>query len=214
MVVSQEDKMPDFEIENNSSGIVVGIDEAGRGPWAGPVVAGAVVFLDRNLHPELLSGLDDSKKISSKKREKLYKLLFEEEKKGNLAIGIGEATVAEIDEINILQATFLAMQRATIKLSIKPSLAIIDGNQNPKNFPCQTRSVIKGDGKSLSISAASIIAKVYRDKLMSELAVEYPYYAFKKNAGYGTPEHVEGLKKHGIISEHRKSYKPIQKYCK
>lgn len=206
--------MPNFEIENSLSGLIAGIDEAGRGPWAGPVVAGAVVFLDRNLHQELLNGLDDSKKLSSKKREKLYNLLFEEEKKGKLIIGVGEASAAEIDEINILQATFLAMQRATEKLSIKPNMAIIDGNQNPKKFPCRTQTVIKGDGKSLSISAASIVAKVYRDKLMAELAVKYPYYAFEKNAGYGTALHIEGLEKHGIISEHRKSYKPIQKYYK
>lgn len=206
--------MPNFEIENSLSGIVAGIDEAGRGPWAGPVVAGAVVFLDKNLHPELLNGLDDSKKLSAKNREKLYNLLFEEEKNGKLVIGIGEASAAEIDEMNILQATFLAMQRATEKLSVTFDLAIIDGNQKPKNFPCQTKTVIKGDGKSLSISAASIVAKVYRDKLMAELALKYPYYAFEKNAGYGTALHIEGLQKYGIISEHRKSYKPIQKYCK
>ncbi len=206
--------MPDFEIENSLSGFVAGIDEAGRGPWAGPVVAGAVVFLDKNLHLELLQGLDDSKKLSAKKREKLYNVLFEEEKNGKLAIGVGEATASEIDEINILQATFLAMQRAVNKLPVKPDLAIIDGNQNPKKFLCPTKTVIKGDGKSLSISAASIVAKVYRDRLMAELAIKYPYYAFEKNAGYGTAKHIEGLKKYGIVAEHRKSYKPIQLYCK
>lgn len=202
--------MPDFEIEDSLNGLVAGIDEAGRGPWAGPVVAGAVVFFNRNIEKALLDGLDDSKKLSAKKREALYQLLFEEEKKGNIAIGIGEASCKEIDENNILQATFLAMRRATEALNIKPTIAIIDGNQNPKNFPCPSKTVIKGDARSLSISAASIIAKVYRDRLMHELAKKYPYYAFEKNAGYGTAAHIAGLKEHGICPEHRCSYKPIQ----
>ncbi len=202
--------MPDFAIENSLNKLTAGIDEAGRGPWAGPVVAGAVVFLDRAVEKTLLDGLDDSKKLSAKKREMLYQLLFEEEKKGKLAIGIGEASCKEIDDINILQATFLAMRRAVEALKIKPEMAIIDGNQNPKNFPCPSKTVIKGDARSLSISAASIVAKVYRDRLMTELAKKYPHYAFEKNAGYGTAAHISGLKEHGICPEHRCSYKPIQ----
>lgn len=203
--------MPDFEIENTLNGRIAGIDEAGRGPWAGPVVAGAVVILDRNIEKSLLEELDDSKKLTAKKREKLYQTLFEEEAKGRIAIGIGEASAREIDEMNILQATFLAMKRAAQALKIKPDAAIIDGNQNPKNFPVQTKTVIKGDAKSYSISAASIVAKVYRDRLMSDLAKKYPFYGFEKNAGYGTAAHIKGLNEHGICAEHRCSYKPIKK---
>lgn len=204
--------MPDFEIENSLNKIVAGIDEAGRGPWAGPVVAGAVVVLDKNLEKDLLKGLDDSKKLSAKKREQLYAKLWEEEKKGKVAIGIGEASCQEIDELNILQATFLAMKRAATALKVKPEIAIIDGNQNPKNFPCPSRTVIKGDAKSMSISAASIVAKVYRDRLMGELAQKYPFYAFEKNAGYGTAAHIAGLKAYGVTPQHRKSYKPVKAF--
>ena len=116
----------------------------------------------------------------------------------------------EIDELNILQATFVAMKRAFAALGVKPQIALIDGNQKPKDFPCPTQTVVKGDARSLSIAAASIVAKVYRDRLMADLAQKYPYYGFEKNAGYGTKAHIEGLKLHGIIPEHRKSYRPIQ----
>lgn len=202
--------MPDFKFEDKLGSMVAGIDEAGRGPWAGPVVAGAVIFLDRDVNTALLEGLDDSKKLTAKKREYLYNLLFEEQKKGKLAIGIGEASCREIDEMNILQATFLAMRRACDALGTNPKAALIDGNQKPKNFPCPVQTVIKGDALSFSISAASIVAKVYRDRLMADLALRYPYYAFEKNAGYGTAAHIAGLKEHGICPEHRCSYKPIQ----
>ena len=168
--------MPDFEIESSINKTVAGIDEAGRGPWAGPVVAGAVIIKDRHLDAFLLEGLDDSKKLSAKKREALYEKLFE----------------------------------AVEALREQPEAAIIDGNQNPKGFVCPSRTVVKGDAKSMSISAASIVAKVYRDRLMAELALKYPFYAFEKNAGYGTKAHIEGLKQYGITPEHRKSYRPIQ----
>lgn len=202
--------MPDFKYEDNLGILAAGIDEAGRGPWAGPVVAGAVVFVDRNVNKALLDGLDDSKKLSAKKREALYEMLLEEQKKGKLAIGIGEAGCKEIDEMNILQATFLAMRRAYDALGCNPRAALIDGNQKPKNFPCEVQTVIKGDALSFSISAASIIAKVYRDRLMKGLAQQYPWYAFEKNAGYGTTAHIAGLREHGVCPEHRRSYKPIQ----
>ena len=202
--------MPDIMFEDKLGPMVAGIDEAGRGPWAGPVVAGAVIFLNRDVDTALLEGLDDSKKLTAKKREYLYGLLFEEQKKGKLAIGIGEASCREIDEMNILQATFLAMRRAYDALGANPKAALIDGNQKPKNFPCPVQTVIKGDALSFSISAASIVAKVYRDRLMADLASRYPYYAFEKNAGYGTAAHIAGLKEHGICPEHRCSYKPIQ----
>ena len=197
-------------IEDEFSGMVVGIDEAGRGPWAGPVVAGAVIIKDRNLPPLLLQGLDDSKKLSATKRKKLYEALFMAQEDGKLLIGIGEASAKEIDEFNILQATFLAMKRALDKLDVNPDIALIDGNQTPKNFPCQCKSIIKGDARSMSIAAASIAAKVYRDNLMGELAKKYPHYGFEKNAGYGTSLHQKGLAEHGICKEHRQSYKPIK----
>ena len=202
--------MPNFDIENTYTETVAGIDEAGRGPWAGPVVAGAVVILDKNISQFLLDNLDDSKKLSPKKRELLYKELFSEQEKGHLCIGIGEASCQEIDDKNILQATFLAMRRATEKLKIPPQFAIIDGNCTPTDFVCPTRAIVKGDSKSFSISAASIVAKVYRDKKMQKLAEKYPYYGFEKNVGYGTATHIAALKKYGVTPEHRKSYKPIK----
>lgn len=203
--------MPDFEFENQHNVPVVGIDEAGRGPWAGPVVAGAVVITDKNLGDFLLSGLNDSKKLTSKKREALYEALFAAEQEGKLSIGIGQASAAEIDEKNILQATFLAMNRAVESLKLKPGFALVDGNQVPRGLCCPCQTVVKGDARCYSIAAASIAAKVYRDRLMAELAKQYPYYGFEKNAGYGTAVHIAGLKEYGIIEgQHRKSYRPIQ----
>ena len=201
--------MPDWNEENKYTGTIVGIDEAGRGPWAGPVVAGAVVFLNRDIDSELLLSLNDSKKLSAKKREHLYELILEESKKGNLCYGIGVSSAQEIDEINILQATFNAMRRAVEQLSVTPDVALIDGNQTPKPFSCNVKTIIKGDSISMSISAASIVAKVFRDNMMKDLAKKYPYYGFEKNAGYGTKAHIDGLKKYGVIDEHRKSYKPV-----
>lgn len=203
--------MPSFEFESKFDGLVAGVDEAGRGPWAGPVVAGAVVFLSKEVDRFLLDNLDDSKKLSAKKREILYEKLFEAQDKGQLLIGIGQATAAEIDEFNILQATFMAMKRAVGVLEKTPQYAIVDGNQKPKGLPCESMTLVKGDARSYSVAAASIVAKVFRDRLMGDLAKQYPYYGFERNAGYGTKAHVEGLHKYGIISGiHRKSYRPIQ----
>ena len=203
--------MPDFEFESQHNVLVVGIDEAGRGPWAGPVVAGAVIVLDKNLGDFLLSGLNDSKKLTAKKRESLYEALFAAEQEGKLSIGIGQASATEIDEKNILQATFLAMNRAVAALVTRPQFALVDGNQVPKGLACPCQTVVKGDARCYSIAAASIVAKVYRDRLMTNLAKQYPYYGFEKNAGYGTAAHIAGLKTHGIIEgQHRKSYRPIQ----
>ena len=156
----------------------------------------------------------NTKKSSAKKRELLYEKLREEEKNGRLFIGIGQASAEEIDRCNILQATFAAMKRAVEALKEKPEFAIIDGNQTPKDFPCRTQTVVKGDARCMSIAAASIAAKVYRDRLMRELAQKYPYYAFEKNAGYGTKAHIDGLKRHGVTPEHRKSYRPIQEFLR
>ena len=206
--------MPDFELENEVDGIVAGVDEAGCGPWVGPVVAGCVVFLNRDVDRKLLENLDDSKKLSKKKREMLYDLLVKEANCGHLKIGIGEASAKEIDEINILNASFLAMRRAIVAANVAPKLVLVDGNRLPKEPQYPARSVIKGDAKSYSISAASILAKVYRDRLMEKMAERYPYYGFEKNAGYGTKAHVEGLKKYGVTPEHRRSYAPIKAFLK
>lgn len=178
--------------------LVCGIDEAGRGPLAGPVYAAAVI-LPLGLQIE---GLNDSKKISEKKREHLFDVICE--KAVDYSIGI--ATEQEIDEINILNATFLAMHRAVEGLKTKPDYALIDGNQHP-NIPFVTEeTVVKGDGKSMSIAAASILAKVSRDRFMLEKAEEYPQYQFEKHKGYGTKLHYEMLKEYGPSQIHRMSF--------
>lgn len=193
--------MANFFIEDNYTGIIAGVDEAGRGPWAGPVVAGAVI-LDRDNVPE---GIDDSKKLKEQKREELFEQIM------NVAmVGIGIVSVEEIDQMNILQATMLAMQKAVDNLPVKPNIALIDGNKTP-NLSCDAHAIIKGDSKSLSIAAGAIIAKVTRDRIMKELAIQFPDYAWEKNSGYGTKLHQEALAKYGVTSHHRKSFKPIAK---
>jgi ribonuclease HII len=193
--------LPNFFLEDQFHGkIVAGIDEAGRGPWAGPVVAAAVILNRDNLP----IGINDSKKLSIKKRDELFNNIQ------NLAqIGIGIASVEEIDTLNILQATMLAMQRAVKNLPAMPNVALVDGNKAPL-LPCETQAIIQGDSKSLSIAAASIIAKVTRDRIMEELAVEYNMYGWERNAGYGTKDHIKGLEEYGVSKYHRKSYAPIK----
>jgi len=197
--------MPDFSIEDSFAGkLIAGVDEAGRGPWAGPVVAGAVI-IDRDLiSDELILGLDDSKKLKPKMRESLFELLHQ-----CAVIGVGIADVAEIDEKNILQATMLAMGRAVKNLNVPPTVALIDGNRPPK-LDCRAQCVVRGDGISLSIAAASIVAKVTRDHIMAGLAQKYPGYGWETNQGYGTKAHREGLQKLGISKHHRKSFAPIR----
>ncbi|MTI09234.1 ribonuclease HII [Curvivirga aplysinae] len=199
--------MPDFSLEQafqkEGYQLVAGVDEVGRGPWAGPVVTCAVIIDQETFPKELFDQLDDSKKLSEKKREALYVQLQE-----HVIFAYGEASVDEIDELNILQATFLAMRRAVQGLSQQPDAVLVDGNKDPiLGLPTQT--VVKGDGKSLSISAASILAKVKRDHLMKSLAEDYPHYAWEKNAGYGTKAHQNGLAENGVTPHHRKSFKPI-----
>lgn len=197
--------MPDFTLENQYQSPVAGVDEVGRGPWAGPVVVAACI-LPHDFPQEILAQLQDSKKLSMQKRNKLAPLIQQ------FAIcAIGQATVDEIDEINILQATFLAMQRAIFALKIIPNHILVDGNHQIKNLNIAQTAVVKGDDRSVSIAAASIIAKVHRDALMVQLAQEFPYYAWEKNAGYGTKAHQEGLAKFGVTRHHRKSFKPISK---
>jgi len=206
--------MPDFLLEDEAAGLAAGVDEAGRGPWVGPVVAGCAVFLSRDVDGLLLSELNDSKKLSKKKREMLYDLLMKEKDKGTMLLGIGEASAKEIDEINILNASFLAMKRAVAASGAKPALVLVDGNRLCSDFDFKARAVVKGDAKSYSIAAASILAKVYRDRLMEKMAEVYPGYGFEKNAGYGTKAHIEGLKQFGVTPEHRRSYAPIKEFLK
>ncbi len=196
--------MPDFSLEREAGGIVAGIDEAGRGPWAGPVVAAAVVLDAAALPAALAARIDDSKKLGGAARRAIAAEL------GACAqIGIGAAARAEIDDINILAATMLAMRRAVEALALVPDLALIDGNRTPA-LPCPARAVVRGDGKSLSIAAASIIAKVTRDLIMTRLAARYPGFGWERNAGYGTAEHRAALNRHGVTPHHRRSFAPIR----
>lgn len=181
--------------------LICGVDEAGRGPLAGSVVAAAVI-----LNPEKpIAGLADSKKLSAGARERLAPLIREHA----LAWAIGEATAAEIDEINILQATFLAMRRAVAGLRIVPAHALIDGNRVPAGLPCSAEAIVKGDAKEPAISAASILAKTYRDAQLLELDRLYPQYGFARHMGYPTAAHLEALQLHGPSPVHRRSFGPV-----
>lgn len=201
--------MPDFELESSFDGLVAGVDEAGCGPWAGPVVAGAVLFNTYDLPEELTKILNDSKKLSIKKREHIFALLNELD--GDLChIGVGQASVAEVDKINIRQAAILAMKRAVESLLIFPNLVLADGIVRP-NLNCEIKTVKQGDSKSFSIAAGSVVAKVTRDKIMHRLANEFPQYAWESNSGYGTKSHQEALAIHGVTPHHRKSFAPIAK---
>jgi ribonuclease HII len=179
---------------------VCGVDEAGRGPLAGPVVAAAVI-LQKGRIPK---GLNDSKQLSEDDRESLYPQIMAMA----VAVGVGEASVGEIDLVNIRQATHLAMARAVRSLSIPASFALVDGN-DPPALPCRCDTLVGGDGRSLSIAAASIIAKVTRDRMMVALHQEHPGYNWRSNKGYGTPDHYRGLKAHGVTVHHRRSFSPI-----
>ena len=201
--------MPDFGLEDQARreghAVIAGVDEAGRGPWAGPVVAGAVILDLVNLSSELRRGLDDSKKLKPQRREDLLARLEREAR-----IGVGQADVSEIDSLNILQATLLAMARAVRDLGVTPDMALVDGNREPA-LDCPVRCVVRGDGQSLSIAAASIAAKVTRDRIMAGLAETFPGYGWERNAGYGTREHQMALHRLGVTPEHRMSYAPIKK---
>ncbi len=194
--------MPDysFEISAKEKGynIVCGVDEAGRGPLAGPVCAAAVILPEDTV----IEGLDDSKKLTEKKREALFDVIKEKA----VAYGIAFATVDEIEEFNILGATYIAMCRAIEQLSIKPDYVLIDGNRYPPMLCVEGETVVKGDSKSMSIAAASILAKVTRDRLLIEYAEKYPQYSFEKHKGYGTKIHIEAIKKYGVTEIHRPSF--------
>ncbi|WP_285164809.1 ribonuclease HII [Shewanella goraebulensis] len=188
------------QVEYISRGVVAGVDEVGRGPLVGDVVTAAVILDPSNP----ITGLNDSKKLTEKRREALYIEIIDKA----LAISVGRASPTEIDKINILHATMLAMQRAVSGLSIQPERVLVDGNRSP-DFGIQSHAIIKGDGLVAAISAASIIAKVTRDREMAELDARYPQYGFANHKGYPTKAHFEALETHGVLDEHRKSFKPV-----
>ena len=194
---------PDLTAEvafGGNGATICGVDEAGRGPWAGPVVAAAVV-LDRGCIPP---GLDDSKKLTPRRRAALFDAI-----RAAASVGVGIASVEEIDALNILRANDLAMLRAIGALDPAPGAALIDGNRVPPGLPCPGRALVGGDGRSLSIAAASIVAKVTRDRIMAELARTHPGYGWERNMGYGTPQHRAGLIRLGVTPHHRRSFRPI-----
>lgn len=202
--MSKNQSKPDFDLEfkliNHGINKVAGVDEVGRGPLAGPVVAAAVI-LDPNHIPK---GLDDSKKLSKKRREELFYSIVE-----MASYSVGTASVKEIDELNILYASHLAMIRAIKGLSIKPGYILIDGNMVPKDLDIPALPVVKGDNKSVSIAAASIVAKVSRDKMMVDLGQHFTGYGWEKNAGYPTKAHILAIKTLGVTPHHRVSFRPI-----
>lgn len=200
--IHEYEQMLEYERRYNGK-VVCGIDEVGRGPLAGPVIACAVILNDGHHY----IGLNDSKQLSKHKRASLYDALTQ-----SVTYAIGAASVEEIDKFNIYEATKLAMHRAIDKLPVKPDVLLIDAMN--LNTGLIEESIIKGDAKSVSIAAASVIAKVYRDHLMEEIHEEFPYYDFNRNAGYGTKRHLDGLMQYGITEHHRKSFEPIKSMIK
>lgn len=191
---------PGLSLESGHAGLVAGVDEAGRGPLAGPVVAAAVILPPRG-RPR---GIHDSKQLTARQREALFARIC-----GCSQVGVGVSGVEEIDRLNILGATKLAMRRAVEALPVPPDVALVDGNQPPA-LPCRTITVVGGDALSLSIAAASIVAKVTRDRIMRQLALEHPGYGWERNAGYGTPGHYRGLAALGVTAHHRRSFAPVK----
>ncbi len=199
---------PSLAIEDNHAAPVCGIDEAGRGPLAGPVVAACVFLTPQARQSNLVTQIHDSKKLSAARRSVLFEFICRD-----AAFGIGKASPEEIDTLNIHHATLLAMRRAWFQMKqnfdVRPLTALIDGKFAPELTGCTCQTIIKGDSLSLSIAAASIIAKVTRDRIMEELDATHPAYGWTRNAGYGTPEHLEALKKHGPTPYHRRSFAPV-----
>lgn len=197
-----------FKLEKKLDSPVCGLDEAGRGPLAGPVVA-ACVYVSKDVRRKRFwAEVNDSKKLNGTQREKLFVAITE-----HCHYGVAQASVAEIDTINILHASMLAMRRSYALMvanhGARPGIALVDGNFAPK-LPCEIQTVIQGDAISLSIAAASILAKVTRDRLMQELCAQYPGYGWSTNAGYGTKAHLEGLKINGVTPHHRRSFSPVR----
>jgi ribonuclease HII len=201
--------MPDFTFERRCKGLVCGVDEAGRGPLAGPVVAAAVVLDLRRFPKALRDGLDDSKMLTIEQREICYRALRRCAVRGAARIGIGAASAREIDRINILRAALLAMARAVAVLEVDPDVALVDGNIAPP-IACAVQTVIKGDSLSFSIAAASVVAKVTRDRIMRGLAPRYPGYGWETNVGYATEAHGRAIRRLGITRHHRLSFAPVR----
>jgi len=201
--------MPSLRFEREAGGRVAGIDEAGRGPLAGPVVAAAVIFDGNALPRALARAIDDSKKLTAEARTELAAKLWALHAAGRAWIAVGAASAPVIDRINILQATFLAMRRAVDRLPAPPGFALVDGNRLPA-LPCAARAVVDGDALCLSIAAASIIAKVARDRAMTRLAQRYPRYGWDSNAGYPTAHHLAALAAHGPSPHHRTTFGPLR----
>ena len=201
--------MPNFAIERRCTGIVCGIDEVGRGPLAGPVVAAAVILDQKRFPRSLRERLDDSKVLTIDEREACWKALGRCVERGAAHIAVGAASVREIDTINILRAALLAMARAVAALRVSPEIALVDGNMPPP-LGCAVKTVIGGDGLSFSIAAASVVAKVTRDRLMRALAPRYPGYGWETNVGYATREHGEAIARLGPTPHHRRSFAPVR----
>ena len=204
--------MPDFHLEKSLKQPVIGVDEVGRGPLAGPVVSCACVFFDYSLPKEELKKINDSKKLLPKKRLKALQLILKMKKENKLDFRIGLASVEEIDKLNILHATLLSMKRAVQKLKFIQGTIIVDGNNKFKVGKLLCKNFIKGDQISISIAAASIIAKVHRDRYMAKIGRDYPSFNWHANAGYGTAEHQHQIKIRGITQHHRKSFEPIKTF--
>jgi ribonuclease HII len=202
-------RMPNFAIERRHAGIVCGIDEAGRGPLAGPVVAAAVILDQKRFPRSLRERLDDSKLLAIEEREACWRALGRCAVRGAAQIGIGAASVREIDAINILRASLLAMARAVAALKVSPEIAIVDGNIPPP-LACPVETIVGGDGLSFSIAAASVVAKVTRDRLMRALAKHYPGYGWETNVGYATRKHGEAIVRLGPTAHHRRSFAPVR----
>jgi ribonuclease HII len=196
--------IPDFSLEaaahTSGARIVAGIDEVGRGPLCGPVTAAAVILDPARIPP----GIADSKALSASRRDQIFDQIM-----ACAHVSVAHASVEEIDALNILQASFLAMRRAVAGLSLTPDHLLIDGNRLPRDLPCQAEAVVKGDARSLSIAAASIVAKVTRDRIMVDLAQQHPGYGWENNAGYPTPEHLAALLNLGVTPHHRRSFRPV-----
>ena len=206
--------MPDFSLEEAAlaagvRGAIVGVDEVGRGPWAGPVVACAALAFEQDAPADFLAALQDSKQLSQARREALAPMIAR-----YCRLGLCEASVREIEAHNILAASLLAMRRAVDALARRiggqPGLALVDGNRAP-SLACPVETAVKGDGRSLSIAAASVFAKVMRDRHMAELAAQHPGYGWERNAGYGVPEHLAGLQTLGVTIHHRRTFTPVAK---
>ncbi|UPY36197.1 ribonuclease HII [Sediminicoccus sp. KRV36] len=200
--------MPDFSLEIAAGGLVAGVDEAGRGPLAGPVIAAAVVFL-RPCPSPLAALLDDSKRLSAPARLAAAQALRAAAAEGLLALALGAASAAEIGRLNILGASLLAMRRAVLRLPVLPELALVDGNRPPQ-LPCRVQCVVGGDGRSLSIAAASILAKTLRDAGMARLGARWPAYGFARHQGYPTADHRAALLEHGPSPHHRRGFRPVE----